>query len=160
MVNYKILSALILSVFAAAIAEASDVYKTYCNARFGYQIDYPANLLVAQGEPTNGDGQRFLSKSGDVEMCVYGGYLAAWTFDEEFKHALDDQDGAKKKATYKARAKNSFVVSGFHGKKIFYRKTFLKNDTLRTFSIEYPSTKKEIYDQVVEKIVASFKWCT
>ena len=57
------------------IATSQNNYKTYTNARFKYSIDYPADLLVPQGEAENGDGQAFREKgSSSVEMRVYGGF--------------------------------------------------------------------------------------
>ena len=47
-------------------------YKKYTNARFGYEISYPENLLLPQGEADNDDGQRFLSPDKQVEMLVWG----------------------------------------------------------------------------------------
>lgn len=49
-------------------------YKFYNNARFGYSISYPSDLLVPQGEAENGDGQKFLSMDKSAEMLVYGRY--------------------------------------------------------------------------------------
>ena len=102
-------------------------YNTYINDRFGYQIAYPL-FLKPQGEPTNNDGQVFLSKSGDAEMRAYGGYLVAFTFDEEYNNALTDNWNQKGKPviTYKARSKDWFVVSGTIAKKIFLQKEFLQ----------------------------------
>jgi hypothetical protein len=135
-------------------------YKTYINDRFGYKVDYPA-FLKPQGEPTNNDGQVFLSKSGDAEMRAYGGYLVAFTFDEEYNKALTDNWEQKGKAivTYKARGKDWFVISGTIAKKIFYRKSFCKKDTMRTVTFLYPTLEKATFNKVVGQVVSSFKWC-
>jgi hypothetical protein len=47
-------------------------FKIYINERYNYSILYPLDLLYPQGEAANGDGQKFLSKDGLVEMLVYG----------------------------------------------------------------------------------------
>ena len=37
----------------SANAFAQGGYKTYSNARFGYSVSYPANILIPQGESDN-----------------------------------------------------------------------------------------------------------
>jgi hypothetical protein len=141
---------------------AKDDYKTYGNARFGYEIDYPSNLLQPQGEPINSDGQVFLSKNGDSEMRAYGRYLVDYTFDEEYKNALVDKWGqaGKPVITYKAQGKDWFAVSGTISGKIFYRKSCCRKDTMRSVTFLYPATLKAAYAKVVGRVVSSFKWAS
>src|SRR5713226_1876067 len=56
------------------LSQGNNIYKTYSNSRFNYSISYPANLLIAQGESANSDGQVFRAKDGSAEMRVYGQY--------------------------------------------------------------------------------------
>jgi len=65
---------LISGAFALA-SLAPPTYKTYHNARFGYHIDYPADLRP-QPEPDNGDGRRFVSADGQTVLTAYAGYNA------------------------------------------------------------------------------------
>ncbi|HEX8494596.1 MAG TPA: hypothetical protein VF658_17250 [Pyrinomonadaceae bacterium] len=128
------------------------VYKTYTNARYGYSIAYPSSLLIPQGEADNGDGQAFRSKDGAAEMRVYGsqnmggGLTAAYT-----------EAQAGKDVSYKIIKRNWFVVSGRSGGKVFYQKTMMKNDVLKTFTIEYDEAQKATYDAVTTRIARSFK---
>ena len=64
-----VIAALIFSEKANAI---DITYKTYSNARFGYVINYPTDILIPQGEADNGDGQKFISKEKGVIALVYG----------------------------------------------------------------------------------------
>ena len=134
----------------ASVAQRA-VYKTYTNARYGYSIAYPAHLLTPQGEADNGDGQIFRSRDGLTEMRVYGsqdlggGLAAAYT---------EAQDG--KTVVYKTMKRNWFVVSGYNGEKIFYQKTMLKDNELKTFTIEYDQSQKSVYDAVTARIARSF----
>jgi hypothetical protein len=136
-------------------------YKTYVNDRFDYQIKYPADLLTAQGEPANSDGQRFVSKKGDAELRVWGNYKVAGDLAYELKLAkqADSGEKSKKKVIYEARDKNWFAVSGTDGDRIFYQKTCLRNDTFRSMTFNYPQSAKTQFAPVVDKVVASFKWC-
>ena len=39
-------------------------FNKYCNARFGYCIDYPKQHFIPQPESENGDGRIFKNKKG------------------------------------------------------------------------------------------------
>lgn len=127
------------------------VYKTYTNARYGYSISYPSNLLVPQGEADNGDGQAFLSKDGAAEMRVYGSQDLGGGLAQSY---LEAQAG--KAVSYKTMKGNWFVVSGRANGKIFYQKTMLKGGALKTFTIEYDESQKSIYDAITARIARSF----
>lgn len=127
-------------------------YKTYSNARFGYSVSYPANILVPQGEADNGDGQIFRSSDGHAEMRVFGRYNVQ---NETLKSAFNSaQEG--KSVTYKLLRGNFYVVSGREGGKIFYEKTMLKGDTFKTFMIEYDEADASTYDAITARVARSF----
>lgn len=142
-------------IFAFTSAYAQTKYKTYSNARFGYSISYPSNLLDPQGEAENGDGQKFLAKDGSAEMLVYGGYQAypEDTLKKRYREAVEELGVG---ATYKVAKSNWFVVSGKKDGKIVYVKTILNKDIFLTFRIEYDETKRKTYDTVTTRIVKSF----
>lgn len=127
------------------------VYKTYTNARYRYSISYPPGLLAPQGEADNGDGQAFRSKDGSAEMRVYGSQDLGGGLAEAYREAQ-----AGKTVTYKTMKGNWFVVSGRDGGKIFYRKTMMKDDVLKTFSIEYDESQRAVYDAITARIARSF----
>lgn len=142
----------ILILAVGALAQTR--YKTYSNARFGYTISYPSDLLTPQGEADNGDGQIFTDDG--VEMRVFGSnMLANGTLQKEY-NALVKEKGAS--VTYKVFKPNFFVVSGKENGKIFYQKTMKgAGGAFFTFMIEYDETQRQIYDPVVVKMVKSFK---
>ena len=136
----------------SADAFAQGGYKTYSNARFGYSVSYPANILIPQGEPDNGDGQVFRSSDGHAEMRVFGRYNVQ---NETLRSAFNSaQEG--KSVTYKLLRGNFYVVSGHEGGKIFYEKTMLKGDTFKTFMIEYDEADASTYDAITSRVARSF----
>ncbi|MBA4371405.1 MAG: hypothetical protein C0402_00940 [Thermodesulfovibrio sp.] len=156
-----IFAALMFSVGIMA-ADSGDTmaYKRYVNVRFGYGISYPAGILFPQGEADNSDGQRFLSKDGDLEMLVWGSNNALdetikSKFQEDIKEKTKEQPD--KRVTFKYLKGNTYVVSGYRGEKIFYQKTMLDNDAFMTFLLIYPSGKKKDFDPVVAEISRSFR---
>jgi len=128
-------------------------YNTYSNARFGYSISYPSNLLTPQGEAENGDGQVF--KNNETELRVWGSNNALGrTLRQEFNANLNDYGRG---VTYKTLLKNGFVISGTQKGKIFYHKTIFNDDQFLTFTFFYPTSKRSVYDSIVSKIAKSFK---
>lgn len=138
----------------AEIAESSAEKWEKANARFGYSISYPSDLLLPQGEAQNGDGQKFLAKDGSAEMLVYANYKLD---DEDTLRKLYDEAVADLgNPTYKVIKGDWFVVSGKKQGKIYYRKTMLKNEIFMTFTIEYNESKRKTYDAVTTRISKSF----
>ena len=132
----------------------SPEYKTYANARFNYSISYPANLLTAQGEAENGDGQVFSAKDGSAEMRVYGRYkVNNETLSSVYSGVVREWG---KSVNYKVMKSNWFVVSALANGKIKYQKTILHGDVLKTFQIEYDAKRRETYDAVTTRISKSF----
>ena len=127
------------------------VYKTYTNARYGYSIAYPSSLLIPQGEADNGDGQAFRSRDGSAEMRVYGSQDMGGGLTAAYNEAQAGKD-----VSYKIIKRNWFVVSGRVGGKIFYQKTMIKGDVLKTFLIEYDESQKATYDAATTRIARSF----
>lgn len=133
-------------------------WQTYINARFGYSVRYPASLLAPQGEPDNGDGQRFLSRDGKTRLLVYGSHNAldetiASRFEQERRGERTDTG---RKVTY-ARQKNDwYVVSGVQDGKIFYRKCYLRGGDFVMWEITYPATERALWDRLTARVGAEF----
>ena len=140
-----------LSLAHSANSAQRVVYKTYTNARYGYTISYPSSLLVPQGEADNGDGQAFRSRDGSAEMRVYGSQNMGGGLAAAYSEAQEGKD-----VSYKIIKRNWFVVSGRNGGKIFYQKTMIRGDVLKTFTIEYDESQKATYDAVTARIARSF----
>lgn len=136
---------------------APPTYKTYHNARFGFRIDYPADLRP-QPEPDNGDGRRFISVDGQTTLSAYAGY-----------NALDDGLAADRKIarqswqekhaaiTLDQLTRTGYALSGQVKGRIFYEKTVLKSNTLTTFVWEYPATRKAAMDAVIRHTIETLQ---
>lgn len=133
-------------------------WKTYTNARFGFSVSYPADTLLPQPPPENGDGQLFLSRDKAAELRVYGDLNAlAETIQARYAAALKAAPG---KVGYKVLRPDWFVVSGSDtakGREFYKKVMFGKDGTVRTLSLEYPVSAKKRYDPIVERVVRSFK---
>lgn len=139
---------------------AANVYDTYFNHRYGYAIEYPKNVLFPQGESDNGDGQVFLSKNTDARLLVYASYNALEQSLEEI-YREQSRGGTpeypQKVVTYHLLKDNWFVVSGYNRGKIFYQKTILHDNELKTFVFEYDEKQKSLYEPMLKRLAKSFK---
>lgn len=156
--------ALSLIVLAGALSlqpprtQAQTGYVTYYNARFSYSIAYPARVLIPQGEPANGDGQKFLSKDGRAEMLVYGSNNALnQTLRDAYQEELSSAAHPQRRVTYQVIKADWFVVSGTENGRVFYQKTFLRDDAFKTFRIEYDESQKGTFDAITTTIARSFR---
>ena len=161
----KIVSLLILLVngFTATSNVVTEAQNddSYCNARFGYCLDYP-NFLNPQPESQNGDGRIFINKKGEEVLRVFGRLnldAEGETISMEKQYKTDILDNTNKNSviTYKKLSKTYFVLSGYRNGKIFYQKTILKNDAFAFAILEYPKYEQEIYSKVSTQIFKSFK---
>ncbi|MCS6885472.1 MAG: hypothetical protein RMM17_02400 [Acidobacteriota bacterium] len=142
------------SLYAVEAHAQSNDYRIYYNNRFGYSIEYPANLLIPQGESDNGDGQTFLSPDGKSKAIVYAGYDV---LGESLTQLYNRDLKSRKGVTYKLLRQNFFVISGIEDDQVFYRKTFCKKNIIYTFEISYPAAEKPTYDAVTTKMSKSFR---
>jgi hypothetical protein len=122
-------------------------------------VGYPPALLEPQGEPDAADGQKFVSKDKSIVLTVWGSFNA---LEEKLPVAYEsavaglEKEGVK--VTYKLLRPPWFVASGTGAKgQIVYRKTFLVDGTFKTLLLTYPAARKTELDQLVGKIVTSFR---
>jgi hypothetical protein len=145
--------AIAFAAFAFAASGASTL-ATYANARFGYTIEYPADLLVPQPEAENGDGRAFDTKTGKAQILVYGGYNALDESPAELaNHAEKDCAGGH--AQYRVVKPALVAVSCMTKDGILYQKTLIHGDTLTTLRAAYPARERGQWDAVVAAMARS-----
>lgn len=139
----------------ADILRPTTAWQTYTNERFGYQICYPADVFVPQGEPDNRDGQHFLAPDGG-DLTVFGSFSPN-TLGEEISYALADLTGKKGTISYRSVHKDWAVFSGDDsGKSEFYEKIVFKKHQFSIFKLIYPKTEKARYKPIIEHLVGCF----
>jgi hypothetical protein len=135
----------------------SRVWKTYTNVRFQYSLCYPEDLFTPQGEVDNGDGQRFLAKSG-AQLTVFGWNNALnQSLQDLMKETGSRLAGDSGQVTYRMMTKKWFVVSGTNGTSIFYAKTVLSHDQFKSFEFTYSRRERTTYEPLVSRIAACFE---
>ncbi len=67
------------------------------------------------------------------------------------------QESIFDRITYRAKGDNWFVLSGYKGSQILYRKTYLEGEAINHLSVQYPLKYAEKYADIVKQISLSFK---
>lgn len=127
MKNIKI----IFSVFFAVLLYTNMTYaqtEEYCNPRFDFCIEYPANIFTEKYESTNGDGIELINEAGDAYIVASGSNNTLNTSVEaEYKNFLNfiiESEGAIKEIDSK-RGENQLEVNVQVGNKYFFFQTFI-----------------------------------
>ena len=141
-------------------------FDTYCNARFGYCVDYPKELVYPQTESENGDGKVFKNRKGEEILTVFGrnnsdpdfGHIS---LEQQFNvdlHGAEEENGNKERViNYQKLGNNFFVISGLKKGKVFYQKTIIKDEAFAFAILEYNESEKRIFDKISDRIFKSFK---
>lgn len=147
-------TAMLASIFLVMSACAADAqtYARYCNERYGFCVDYPEGLRK-DPPPVNGDGRRFHDRNG-FSMTVSGSNNS---LDDSVTSEMESQTGDFDRITYRAQKKNWFVLSGYKGSEILYRKTYVGEGSVNHLHIQYPARKRKEYDAMVTRISSSFE---
>lgn len=136
---------------------ANGGWTTYVNARYGTTISYPTTLFRPLDPPANNDGRSFDGVDGSARFFVFAQYDA---LDLGLAGMMeqDRSDGGYDKVTYARRGSGWYVLSGYTGGNIFYRKVFLarRGDVVRVFQISYPPSMKRQFDAIVTEMARSF----
>ena len=130
------------------------IYETYVNPRFGFSILYPS-FLTPEPEPDNGDGRTF-SNDNNEKIRVYAQYNVMDYSIEELQQMYENTiDGT---ITYSTQKNNWFVLSGVNSENnIYYMKTILSNGIEHTVLLTYPQDKKQLYNEIVNRVTKSFR---
>ncbi|HTR87972.1 MAG TPA: hypothetical protein VMI56_26050 [Reyranella sp.] len=149
-----LVSALALAALASVPATGGPSLATYANSRFGYTVEYPADLLVPQEEAENGDGRAFEARHGRAQILVYGGYNALNESPAELAGRAET-DCAGHHAQYRVAKPNLVAISCTTTDGILYQKTMIRGDTLTTLRAAYPSSERKVWDGVVARMSRS-----
>ncbi len=135
-------------------ANAQQGYTKYCNARYGFCVEYPVTFGM-EPAPTNNDGRVFYDRDG-FSMRVYGSYNA---LEHSFHDEMKEEAQAFDIITYKAAKNNWYVLSGYKDNTIIYIKTYMSRDReiFYHLRISYPAKYKTEYNKIVAKVSKSFK---
>jgi hypothetical protein len=129
---------------------------TYGNARYGYDVAYPAALLKAGQEPDAGDGVVFAPTAGDADVRVWGEFningdspVAILRFDLAHNCAQD-------KISFQVSKPDLIAYSCLSPRgRIVYAKTVVRAETMATVRFEYDPAERETWSPVIRQMANS-----
>jgi len=155
-----VISLLALSAFAFAgpCGAASD-WQGYSNERYGFRLQYPANVFTLERSAEAGDGELFVAKDGDARLLV-----GTLTNESRFTPASYQQYVAQNsypdyRIHYRRLGGSWFALSGEGNGKIFYEKAMFScaGRLITSFAMIYRSDQRQAFDRIVERIENTFR---
>ena len=137
-------------------AFAQDAMEDYNNARFGYHVTYPKNLLRPLPEADNGDGRHFQPIAGHAQVLVWGGWAmpdVGQTLKGRAQSTLKKCGG---KASYELHKAGFEVFSCvLRNGDIFYTKIEQDKGEVVGLELTYPQAEKNRWDPVAAAMAKS-----
>jgi hypothetical protein len=155
-----------------SFAGQSLTMDTYCNARFGYCVDYPSKIAIPHPESENGDGRIFTNKKGEEILRVWGRLSVKapgdgfYSLKEQYQNDIHDIISQKGVITYRKFNKKYFVLSGYayfetaNNHKVwkaFYQKTFKKHHTFCYAVLQYDTHAQRMFNTLSNKVYTTFR---
>lgn len=147
-----VLAAALVGASAPLAADVPHNWQTYTNARYGYSVCYPADLLHPQQEAANGDGRAFLA-ANSASLISWGGYNV---LERTITQAKDDDvarlSGGGFSITYQVVRPGWYVLSGSGKAGTFYKRKMLSRDREVTFELRYPSAEAGVWNPIAARM--------
>ncbi|WP_298703725.1 hypothetical protein [uncultured Veillonella sp.] len=126
-------------------------YFQYSNARFGMSSYVPSNFYLAYG-PSNGDGARFADGLGGA-LTISGSHNSNHaTVEASYAGAVNYYQ-----PSYKALGDSWYVISYERGGYIYYVKSFVNSQFIKTLQYKYPVSNRYHYEAYLPTIEGSFR---
>ena len=141
----KLFTSLLLVLAYAAPVQGQD-FRRFQDDRFGTAALVPDGWRRQPADP-RWDGTRFLSPDAKGSLVIYG--VPATGDAREHFRTMSVLPGER--VTYQRLAGRWFVVSGFKGDRIFYRRGLRAcgGKVWHHIAFEYPVERKRAYDKIV-----------
>jgi hypothetical protein len=154
---------LITLLSAVPAAQARDAaggnWTTFRNERFGFSLDYPADVFQLERASDAGDGQIFVSREGDARLLVGALSNNDGLSPAAYQNYVARQSYADFAISYRRLSASWFVLSGQGKGKTFYEKVIFSCNgrLINSFAMIYPSDRGHVFDRIVEGIEKSFR---
>ena len=133
----------------------------YENARFGYTLSYPPQLLIAQEAPQNGGGQAFQTADGTFTVNSFASFNSDGSSPEQYRQQVQANDDRFRNARVSASNEEGFSLLANDGNRIDgYVAIFTcGNQILNVLDISLPATgpNAQNYRGVANQIIGSFR---
>lgn len=132
---------------------------TYHNDRFGFAIDYPADVFAAD-DRTLGDFWRlFVSRDGQARLLVTAGFNSRRLSTASYRQTVLNESYQGASLEYAPVRKTWFVLAGSRGEEGFYERATFACDgrIIHRWRLTYPANAREYYSKIIERIHLGYK---
>lgn len=143
-------------VWQVPVTIGKDGWMLYENERFGSVIPVPAGMVPLR-PPDNGDGQRFATPDGKVDLAAWGSFNVEGNgdLDTAWQAALAEPG---RTITYKVKKAGWYVISGVTTDGTgFYERYAAIPTHVAGWKITYPQAEAKKYAPWVERIAKGYE---
>jgi hypothetical protein len=141
------------------IGEAQAAPKEYRNDKYGFSLQYPADVFVLERTAEAGDGQVYVARDADARLLV-GALINDSRFSPSgYRDYLAKQSYSQYQIEYQPLGQTWFVLSGQGNGKMFYEKVMFScgGRLINSFAMVYPTDQRQTFDPIVEDIEKTFR---
>jgi hypothetical protein len=134
-------------------------WATYHNDRFGFAIDYPADVFAVD-DRTLGDFWRlFVSRDGQARLLVTAGFNSKRLSTASYRQAVINETYQGSNLVYAPLRKTWFVLAGDRGEEGFYERATFACDgrIIHRWRLTYPAGERPFYTKIIERIHQGYK---
>ncbi|HEU0061140.1 MAG TPA: hypothetical protein VFR19_14775 [Hyphomicrobiaceae bacterium] len=146
------------STHLRALEATAGDWTRYHNERFGFRLEYPANLFRIERTTEAGDGRVFVAREGEARLLVGALRNEDHHSAKSYQDYLARNSYADYKITYRPLGDDWLVLSGEADGRIFYEKAILScgGQLISSFAMLYPADKRDLFDPIVARVANSF----
>jgi len=150
---------LLCEMAAPAFALPGSNWTHYRNERFGFALEYPADVFVVDRRADAGDGVAFVSLDTGARLLIGALRNESGFTPASYQAYIAERSYPQYRIGYRRLAGNWFVLSGEGDGKIFYEKVMFScsGRLINSFALIYPIEQRRLYDSIVERIEDSFR---
>src|SRR5215475_14036338 len=156
---FATLSLLASGVRGQAQAALALDWREYHNERYGFSLQYPADIFVVERTARAGDGQVFFSQIGNARLLV-GAFVNERGYSPASYLAYIARASYGGYAIgYQRLGGSWFVLSGDGQGKVFYEKVVFScaGRLITSFALLYSLADRDTFDPIIERIEDAFR---
>jgi curved DNA-binding protein CbpA len=132
---------------------------TYHNDRFGFAIDYPADVFTADDRALGDFWRLFVSRDGQARLLVTAGFNSKRLSTASYRQAVLNETYQGASLEYAPVRKTWFVLAGSKDEEGFYERATFACDgrIIHRWRLTYPANARETYSKIIERIHLGYK---
>jgi hypothetical protein len=153
------LQARTLTGWAPADAALPHTWGTYHNDRFGFALDYPADLFMADDRALGDFWRLFVSRDGQARLLVTAGFNSRRLTPASYRQSMVDGFYRGASFEYAPLRKTWFVLAGSRDEDMFYERVTFACDgrIIHRWRLTYPAGARDDYRQIIERMHQGYK---